>query len=296
MPVFRRLLTYVRPYSSYLFISLGSLVVYALLSSAMLYLVKPLFAHLFESGTPPVTPDAATGFDALRAYLDFWVEKWIESSTTVGTLERIGVLIVLVTVVKTVFYYFNGWAITHMEQGVVKGLRDELYVKLHNLSLAYFDRHRTGHLVSRVTNDVSVIQETLATTLTQMIREPLMSLFYLYLLLSISWPLTLLAALVVPVAAFLVARLGFVLRRYSTHTQERMADVNDILEETHDQGSPAGHPRRRSDGCDHGGAGVVGGSQAGICGGKHHASRVHHFSCVDVRSGTTHQEPLGCAH
>jgi subfamily B ATP-binding cassette protein MsbA len=229
---FKRVLSYVRPYRGYLALSLSSLVVYAALSSAMLYLVKPLFAHLFEGAETAVQTVSTGVFAGLRAWLDGQIEFWISASSTVGTLERIGLLIVLVTIVKTVFYYLNGWAITYMEQGVVKGLRDDLYTKLHDLSLSYFESQRTGHLVSRVTSDVAVVQETLQTTLTQIVREPLLSVFYLCLLLSLSWRLTLMAIVLVPVTAYLVARLGRALRRYSTSTQERMAEVNDILEET----------------------------------------------------------------
>jgi ATP-binding cassette, subfamily B, bacterial MsbA len=229
---FRRLFSYVRSYRGHLVVSLASLVVYAALSSAMLYLVKPLFSNLFAGSQGAAAASNSGLFLGLRDHLDRLIDGWIGAPTTVGTLERIGLLIVIVTLVKTVFYYINGWALTHMEQGVVKGLRDDLYVKLHDLSLSYFEARRTGHLVSRVTSDVSVVQETLQTTLTQLVREPLLALFYLCLLLALSWPLTLLAIVLVPVAAYVVARLGRALRRYSASTQERMAEMNDILEET----------------------------------------------------------------
>jgi subfamily B ATP-binding cassette protein MsbA len=229
---FKRILSYVRPYRGYLFLSLGSLVIYAALSSAMLYLVKPLFAHLFAAAEAAAATSTAGLFGGLRDGLDRFIQQWITAPTTVGTLQRIGAILVLVTLVKTVFYYVNGWALTHMEQGVVKGLRDDLFTKLNDLSLSYFEANRTGHLVSRVTSDVSVVQETLQTTLTQLVREPLLAVFYLCLLLSLSWPLTLLAVLLVPAAAYLVARLGRALRRYSASTQERMAEMNDLLEET----------------------------------------------------------------
>ncbi len=229
---FRRVLSYVRPYRGYLFLSLGSLLVYAALSSVMLYLVKPLFSHLFRGMGEVADPAGAGLFDGAREVLDRWIEGWIAAPNTVGTLERIGLLLVAVTLIKTVFYYLNGWALTHMEQGVVKGLRDDLYAKLHELSISYFEANRTGHLVSRVTSDVAVVQETLQTTLTQLAREPLLAIFYLCLLLSLSWPLTLLAVVLIPVAAYVVARMGRALRRYSATTQERMAELNDLLEET----------------------------------------------------------------
>lgn len=233
---FRRFLrTYVRPYRPHLVFALVCLIAYAIASSLMLYLVKPLFGHLFDSGRQdPAIPGAASEglFNGWRAGLDQMINYWIESSTVMGTLERICVLIVIVTLCKAVFFYLQGWAISHLQQGAVKHLRDTLYTHLHRLSLSYFERNRTGHLMSRVTNDVLVIEEALEHTPTQLVRDPLLIIFYLYLLLAISWQLTLLASAIVPTTAFLVARLGYRLRSYSERSQEKMADLNDILDET----------------------------------------------------------------
>lgn len=233
---FRRFLRiYVRPYRPHLVFALVCLVGYAIASSLMLYLVKPLFGHLFDSGRPD---DAIVGvasgglFNGWRAGLDQMINSWIEAGTVMGTLERICGLIVIVTLFKAIFFYLQGWAISHLQQGAVKRLRDDLYAHIHCLSLSYFERNRTGHLMSRVTNDVYVIEETLEHTPTQMVRDPLLVMFYLCLLLAISWQLTLLASAIVPTTAYLVTRLGSRLRRYSTRSQEKMADLNDILDET----------------------------------------------------------------
>ncbi len=235
LPTFRRLLSYVRPYAGYLVIALLCLAAYAVFSSATLYLVKPLFSYLFEGG-PDAQMDVVTGsggvLTGLREQLDRGIEALISAPTIMGTLERICILIIAATLLKAVFLYLQGTFMAVLQQGIVRRLRDDLYAQLHRLSLAYFHRHRTGHLVSRVTNDVWVIQDTLDTTLKQMVLEPLRITVYTYLLLSISWQLTLMAFVVMPLTVFVVTRLGLRLRRYSAHSQERMAEVNDVLEET----------------------------------------------------------------
>jgi subfamily B ATP-binding cassette protein MsbA len=235
MPVFRRLMGYVRPYSRHLALALSCLIGYTVFSGAMLYLVNPLFKFLF-AGQPSgdvVPPQAYSGiFESMKAWLDQWINSLIISPSAFGTIERICVLIVVATLIKAVFFYLQGYFMAFLQQGVVKTLRDDLYTHLHRLSLSYFHKNRTGQLMSRVTNDVWVINDTLDTTLTQIIRDPLLIVFYLCLLLVISWPLTVLATVVVPISVFLVVRLGRRLRRYSTRTQERMGDVSDILEET----------------------------------------------------------------
>lgn len=235
MPVFRRLLHYVRPYARHLAAALACLVLYAAFSGAMLYLVKPLFKYLFSGQAAAIQaaePTYSGLFAAMKGRLDAFIDGLVAAPDLMGSLERICILIVVVTLAKTLFFYLQGYFMAFLQQGVVRTLRDDLYEQLHRLSLSYFHRTRTGNLISRVTSDVWVINETLDMVLTQLIRDPLMILFYLYLLLVISVPLTLLASIVVPLSVFLVVKLGKKLRRYSTRTQERMADVSDILEET----------------------------------------------------------------
>jgi len=235
MPVFRRLLVYVRPYVKHLAVALACLVAYAAFSGAMLYLVKPLFTYLFSAqavAPAPIDPVYSGLFASMKGRLDSLIDGLVAAPDMMGSLERICVLIVVVTLAKALCFYLQGYFMAFLQQGVVRRLRDDLYEQLHRLSLSYFHRTRTGNLISRVTSDVWVINETLDMVLTQMIRDPLLIVFYLYLLLVISVPLTLLASVVVPLSVYLVVKLGRKLRRYSTRTQERMADVSDILEET----------------------------------------------------------------
>jgi len=214
-------------------VALVCLVGYTIFSGAMLYLVNPLFKFLFSGQQAAATPAGYSGvFEAMKARLDDWVNGLVLSPTSMATIEKICILIVIATLGKALFFYLQGYFMAFLQQGVVKRLRDELYSHLHRLSLSYFHHNRTGQLMSRVTNDVWVVNDTLDTTLTQIIRDPLLIVFYLYLLLVISWPLTLLASIVVPISVFMVVKLGQRLRRYSTRTQERMGDVSDILEET----------------------------------------------------------------
>ena len=85
-----------------------------------------------------------------------------------------------------------------MEQGLIQDLRNALYRHIHELPLAYFTNERTGNLISRIMNDVPVINTGISATFQTMISEPLLILVYLTICLMISWKLTLIAFVVFP--------------------------------------------------------------------------------------------------
>lgn len=122
--------------------------------------------------------------------------------------------------------------VTVVQQRVVRTLRNELFRHFHDLSLAYFTRTRSGQIISHVVHDVRILNDMLEIGFSRLLRDPLLVLALLGSLLVISWKLTLLALLVLPLSAVVVAFAGGYIRRYSRRSQERMADLSSILEES----------------------------------------------------------------
>ena len=120
----------------------------------------------------------------------------------------------------------------YVEQGIIKHFRDRIYEHLHTLSLSYFHRHQTGHLISRVMNDVTILNEAVNASLIHLLRNPLMVVVYLGILLVLSWKLTLAVLVVFPFGGRLIALIGKKLRKHSLRSQERIADITSVLEET----------------------------------------------------------------
>jgi subfamily B ATP-binding cassette protein MsbA len=115
---------------------------------------------------------------------------------------------------------------------VIKDLRDSLYKHIHQLSLGYFTHERTGNLISRVTNDVNVLQGSVAASFLNLIREPLLIVVFVGIALFISWKLTLLSFIVFPFSLYVISRIGIRLHKESGVVQERIADITSALQET----------------------------------------------------------------
>ncbi len=110
-------------------------------------------------------------------------------------------------------------------------LRARLYNHLHALSISFFDRQRTGQILSRMTNDVNVIQ-TSAPLFVEMITAPVKGVGGVVGMFVLNWRLTIAALLIVPLMALAITRIGGKMRSLSSLLQMRLADIAEIVEET----------------------------------------------------------------
>ena len=108
-------------------------------------------------------------------------QNYILAGEPSDVLLRVSVIIFLAFLLRNVFGYLQSYFMTYAEEGVIKDLRNALYRHLHNLPLAYFTNERTGDLISRITNDVGLVNGGISAGFVTMIREPLLIIVFLSL-------------------------------------------------------------------------------------------------------------------
>jgi subfamily B ATP-binding cassette protein MsbA len=159
-------------------------------------------------------------------------ERFFLTGDPIRSLNRICLTLLVVFLFKNVFDYLQSVLTVWVEQAVVRDLRNEVYAHLHELSLSFFHSRRTGALLSRLTNDIALVRGALAAGFSNLIKSALLLIVCLFWIFFTSWRLALVSLIVVPPSVGLIVWLGKKLRRRSTITQERMADLNAILQET----------------------------------------------------------------
>ncbi|HEY7728179.1 MAG TPA: ABC transporter transmembrane domain-containing protein, partial [Candidatus Eisenbacteria bacterium] len=181
-------------------------------------------------------PDAGGSLrDRVNAWkhdLRTWFEHFFLTGNPLRSLTRICLALLIVFLLKNLFDYLQSVQTVWVEQAVVRDLRVALYRHLHELSLDYFHSRRTGSLLSRLTNDIALVRGALAAGFSNFIKSTLLLIVCLFWIFWTSWRLALLSLIVVPPSVLLIVWLGKKLRRRSTITQERMADLSSILTET----------------------------------------------------------------
>ncbi len=150
----------------------------------------------------------------------------------INPLYILPVLVVLIYILQGVFRYVSTYIMNYIGQRAVMDIRNTLYRHLQSLSLRFYKRSSTGTLMSRLTNDVLMMQQAVSSHLGDMIREVLVIIALLGVIFYRDWKLALISIAILPAAVVLLTRVGGKLRRLSKRGQERMADINDILQET----------------------------------------------------------------
>jgi len=248
-----RTFSILKSYWTHLTIASLSAALHALLSGLLVWMIGPLMATLFEleqsslfSSTQsdqiqsaPVAPggseiEAQVGgaVAEIRDSMKSWVNQLVESGSRQDKLVKFCWLIMIVVFFKNLFLYLQGFFMAYVQQSVIRKIRNDLFEKYQRLSLDYFHQRRTGQIISRVTNDVVVLNDSIDLGFNRLVTDALMVLVLFAFLIILSWKLTLLALVVLPIVFWFIWFIGKKLRKYSERSQEKMADVNSVLEES----------------------------------------------------------------
>jgi len=252
MRIYLRILAYIRPYLGYLAGSLLCILLFTFFSSASLFSVIPFLRTLFHNQqvvqeTSPLSgqttinsPSKAQNKGTIEPSSFLNKRKEIENKLigffTGGdpkkALERICLLILALIFFKNLFDYLQAYLMAHVEQGMIMDIRNQLYRKIIHMPMSFFTHSKTGTLISRITNDVNLVNGGISAGFVTLMKNPLLIVVYLGMAFYLSWQLTLTALLILPFSLFIISHIGLRLRKESTLSQVKMAEVTTVLQET----------------------------------------------------------------
>lgn len=199
--LFGRILNYVGPYRKWMVVS-----IVALLFSVALGLILPLV-----------------------------IRNLVDVVLIDGNLQRLNQLAVgllAVFIVQAVFSFIHRLSLAYVGERAIADIRIEVFTHLQELSLKFYADRRTGEVVSRLTNDVTLLQEAITNNLVALLRQLLTLVGAAVLLFVLNWRLTLLILTGIPVITLLMVALGRRIRSASTLVQDRLAEAASVVEET----------------------------------------------------------------
>jgi subfamily B ATP-binding cassette protein MsbA len=197
------------------------------------WMVAPVITVIFSDfDKPPIEQAVESTATEDGSASIFNLNEWLKENIHVETLKWLCIFVVMVFVIKNIFNFAEHFWITYVEQRVVKDLREQLYDSIIYQSMSFFHKHKTGDLISNITNDINAVNLAFNRSFTKIVRDPVLILMYLAILMSISWKLMLVAALVLPITSGLIRKIGNSLKRKSHRVQERISDITTVLQET----------------------------------------------------------------
>ncbi len=132
---------------------------------------------------------------------------------------------------SALFGYAHGWIMTSITQKITYNLRRQISQKINRLPLSYFDKRTYGEVLSRVTNDIDTISQTLNQSLSQIITSVIMLVGITVMMISISWTLTIITLLILPLSFVLIALVTRKSQPHFQRQQELLGDINGHIEE-----------------------------------------------------------------
>ncbi len=147
-------------------------------------------------------------------------------------LNGIAFILLGILLVQSVFSFFRVWLFAKVSERSMRDIRMALYGKLVQLPMTFFDKRRTGELISRITADVSLLQDSFSTTLAELFRQITTLIAGIIFLMVTTPQLTLFMLATFPVLVVLAMVFGKFIRKLSKQTQDELAAANVIVEET----------------------------------------------------------------
>ncbi len=232
MNTYKRLLGYLGDFKRVIFLYVFTSLMFSVFSVLSVYLTIPLLKTLFLGGSPSTGSGTSTGVAGVYEKLQYAFDKFIFSSGKETALITICLLIIAAYMLKNITGFLQSMLMQMIENKMVVKIRMQLYEKINKLSLRYFTQEKTGNLLSRMTNDITNIQSGISALFYDLLKEPLVIIIFLFLALSISWQMTVIAFIVFPITVFIISRIGSSLRRRSIRVQEKLSDLLNIVTET----------------------------------------------------------------
>ncbi len=214
---YRELLSYIKPYRKKFAIGVGMGVLYALLNGAIPLVIKYVGDHVFPGGAD---------------------QAKIAASMTSGEGARVDsvllacLVVPLVMILRGIFSYLNAYEMSWVSLKVLDDIRRKLFGSLVGQSMEFFDKARTGKLMSRVMNDTKVAQSTLSQLSVNLFKQPIALLTGVAAVVSIDWKFSLTTLVLFPICIVPVAVYGRKVRKAGRKEEEVAGELNVILQET----------------------------------------------------------------
>ncbi len=148
------------------------------------------------------------------------------------TLLFVGLFVIVATLLKVGFYYLGAYEAIYIRNGVVKDIREQIYNKILRLALPFFSEERKGDIISRITGDVTEVENSIMSSLDMFLKNPIIILVLLISMLVMSPSMTIFILIVLPLAGLIIGRVGKSLKKVSRAGQDKMGMILTVVEET----------------------------------------------------------------
>lgn len=237
MNTYFRILRFGRPYGRYAGPYFICILLHTLFNTLMFAMLIPIIQIMFDADSMMETVTAPPNFQLTARYFKELLNYGLYRVTGAGydtkdILIALAVLTVVIVLLSNAFRYLAQRILENLRIHTLQQIRDTLFSRVVQLQVGYFSNERKGDIISKITADVQVVQFCITSTFQIFFKEPFLLIGYFWLLISISFQLTLFTIAVLPVIALVIGYIVKKLRRSATEGQEAFGEMVGLLDES----------------------------------------------------------------
>ncbi|WP_256010772.1 ABC transporter ATP-binding protein [Desertivirga xinjiangensis] len=231
MKTYFRLLSFAKPIEKFAIPYIVTTLLAVVFNTLNLALLVPLLTFLFNTTAAGTVYEKPESMWNMMANFNYYSQEINKEYGTYGALQFICVVIILSVLLSNLFKYISQRIMENLRIHTLLNIRRTVFDNVMNMHLGFFNNERKGDILSKITNDVQVVQFTVTGTLQVIFREPFQLIAYLITLFSISYKLTFVSVLFIPISAIFIARLVKSLKNQAFGSQASFGTMVSNLEE-----------------------------------------------------------------
>ena len=197
--------------------------------------IMPILRILFNLDTTSyVWKDWSEGQfqDVLINNFYWFVTQMIGRIGSTATLAVMATALIVATLLKVMAAYMSDYCVIPMRNGVVADIRNQMYSKIVSLPIGFYTHERKGDIMSRLLGDVGEIEASVAASLAGLVKNPIQIIGYLFVMVVLSWKLTVFVFILLPIAGWIMGTVGKKLKAASLDAQNMLGTILSTAEET----------------------------------------------------------------
>ena len=226
---------FVPPYKKCLILNIIFNILTAFMTLFSFALIIPILEMLFKVSNATytyMTLDQGSLKDVAFNNFYYYTQELIVDYGQSTTLAILGAALVVMTALKTGTAYLSAYFIIPMRSGIVRDIRNAVYRKITSLPIGFFTSERKGDVMARMSGDVAEVQYSIMASIDMMFKNPIMIIVCLTMMIVISWQLTLFVFILLPIAGYVMGKVGKSLKRESLEGQNQWGVLMSTIEET----------------------------------------------------------------
>ncbi|MBF0597844.1 ABC transporter ATP-binding protein [Faecalibacter rhinopitheci] len=238
MSLYKRALSYVKPYKTSFGTAIFFNVLYAIFNVVALAFMMPILSILFgeEKNRVYTKPIYSGKVSELKEYFSeysgYIMNDITQNEGPIYVLAFSCILFIIAFFFRNIFSFLSETCLVDLRSGVTRDLRIDLHNKILELPVSFFTEKRKGDMITRISNDVNEVEGNILNSIVEIIRGPIMILVFVTVLFVTSAELTLFAILVFPIMGTIISLIGKSLKRAARDAQSELSNIITYVDET----------------------------------------------------------------